>query len=71
MAAYHAAGAPLYEILAAGEWSSPAFLQYLDCWRLEVGSRTSNVPGCVPHGVYSQADTVIQAHVDENEDDES
>ena len=31
------AGAPLYEILAAGEWSSPAFLQYLDVKRLEVG----------------------------------
>ena len=29
------AGAPLYEILSAGEWSSPAFLQYLDYWRLE------------------------------------
>ena len=28
-------GAPLYVILAAGEWSSPAFLKYLDANRLE------------------------------------
>ena len=28
-------GAPLYEILQAGEWRSPAFLQYLDMHRLE------------------------------------
>ncbi len=28
------AGAPLYEILSASEWS-PAFMQYLDYWRLE------------------------------------
>ena len=28
-------GAPLWEILAAGEWSSPAFLQYLDLHRLD------------------------------------
>ena len=33
------AGAPLYEILAAGEWSSPAFLQYLDFWKLEASPR--------------------------------
>ena len=26
-------GAPLWEILAAGEWSSPAFLSYLDLHR--------------------------------------
>ena len=29
------AGAPLYEILPAGEWRSPAFVEYLDYWRLE------------------------------------
>ena len=29
------AGAPLYEILAAGEWRSPAFFAYIDYWRLE------------------------------------
>ena len=29
------AGATLAEILLAGEWSSPAFLQYLDMCRLE------------------------------------
>ena len=28
-------GAPLWEILAAGDWSSPAFMDYLDKWRLE------------------------------------
>ena len=28
-------GAPLYEILAAGEWRSPAFLEYLDKNQLE------------------------------------
>ena len=28
-------GAPLYEILAAGEWRSPAFLDYLDLHSLE------------------------------------
>ncbi len=29
------AGAPLWQILAAGKWKSPAFLQYLDMNRLE------------------------------------
>ena len=28
-------GAPLYEILQAGEWRSPAFLKYLDMETLE------------------------------------
>ena len=28
-------GAPLYEILKAGEWRSPAFLEYLDLEQLE------------------------------------
>lgn len=28
-------GASLYEILKAGEWSSPAFLNYLDLHELE------------------------------------
>ena len=27
--------APLWEILAAGEWRSPAFMKYLDLHRLE------------------------------------
>ena len=30
------AGAPLWKILAAGEWRSPAFLSYLDVHRLEI-----------------------------------
>jgi len=30
-----ASGAPLAEILAAGEWRSPAFLSYLDLQKLE------------------------------------
>jgi hypothetical protein len=29
------AGAPLWQILEAGEWRSPAFLKYLDLQRLE------------------------------------
>ena len=29
------AGAPLWQILEAGEWSSPAFLRYLDLHRLD------------------------------------
>jgi len=29
------AGAPLHEILAAGDWASPAFLVYLNKYRLE------------------------------------
>jgi len=29
------AGAPLWKILQAGEWRSPAFLKYLDLHRLE------------------------------------
>ena len=28
-------GAPLWQILAAGEWRSPAFMEYLDIHRLE------------------------------------
>jgi hypothetical protein len=28
-------GASLYEILAAGEWRSPAFMEYLDKYQLE------------------------------------
>ena len=34
--ALNCVGAPLWKILAAGEWRSPAFLQYLDVHRLEV-----------------------------------
>ena len=30
------AGAPLWKILAAGEWRSPAFLDYLDVHKMEV-----------------------------------
>ena len=29
------AGAPLWQILAAGEWRSPAFLEYMDLHRME------------------------------------
>ena len=29
------AGAPLWEILAAGEWRSPAFMDYLDVHKME------------------------------------
>jgi hypothetical protein len=29
------AGAPLHEILTAGDWASPAFLVYLNKYRLE------------------------------------
>ena len=29
------AGAPLWQILEAGEWRSPAFMKYLDAQRLE------------------------------------
>ena len=32
-----APGAPLWEILGAGEWRSPAFLQYLNVHELEEG----------------------------------
>ncbi len=28
-------GKPLYEILAAGEWRSPAFLSYMDLHKLD------------------------------------
>ena len=31
----YASGAPLWEILAAGEWSSPAFLKYVDLHGLD------------------------------------
>ena len=44
-------GAPLWQILQAGEWRSPAFLQYLDLHRLD-------------------RDLVVQAHLDEESDDE-
>ena len=30
-----AEGANLYEILSAGEWSSPAFMKYMDMYQLE------------------------------------
>jgi len=44
------AGAPLWKILEAGEWKSPAFMDYLDMHKLET-------------------DLVVQAHVDESEDE--
>ena len=44
-------GVPLYEILDAGGWKSPAFLKYLDTNRLE-------------------DDLVLQAHMDEETDEE-
>lgn len=31
----HLSGSPLWEILAAGDWRSPAFLTYLNTARLE------------------------------------
>ena len=31
-------GATLYQILKAGEWSSPAFLKYMDMVELEMGA---------------------------------
>ena len=34
-ASAYMAGAPLYEILSAGEWRSPAFMEYLDYMKLE------------------------------------
>ena len=45
-------GAPLYAILSAGEWKSPAFLEYLNIEELE-------------------REAVVQAHVDESDEDES
>ena len=45
-------GAPLWEILAAGEWRSPAFMKYLDLHRLET-------------------DVVVQAHMDESDDEDA
>ena len=45
-------GAPLWQILQAGEWRSPAFMQYLDMHRLD-------------------RDLVIQAHLDEESDEDS
>ena len=44
-------GASLYEILEAVEWSSPAFMKYLDYHQLE-------------------AEVVLQAHVDESDDED-
>ena len=44
-------GASLREILCAGEWRSPAFLEYLNLEKLE-------------------HDMVVQAHLDDSEDDE-
>ena len=32
---FSCSGAPLWEILEAGEWTSPAFLKYLDLHRLD------------------------------------
>ena len=43
-------GASLAEILAAGKWSSPAFLKYLDMLQLET-------------------DVVVEAHLDESDDE--
>ena len=31
----HVTGAPLWEILAAGEWRSPAFMSYIDMHALD------------------------------------
>ena len=67
-----ATGAPLWTILRAGEWRSPAFLTYLDL----------HLCACAPLRVFLalvsrgprgrlEKDVVIQAHVDESDESNS
>ena len=66
-----ATGADLYEILSAGGWRSPAFLQYLDTKELEVTPPIID-QGCLSLGsCLSQADAVVEAHMEESSGDEN
>jgi len=62
------AGAPLYEILAAGEWKSPAFLAYIDMHRHVLWPQ-------LVHGVAVlwagrlETDMVVEAHMNDSESD--
>jgi len=63
-------GAPLWEILAAGEWRSPAFLSYLDLHSLETElviqvALSTGLSGPRVCGV-----SALQAHCDESDGDE-
>ena len=59
------AGAPLWEILAAGQWRSPAFLRYLDLHKLEEDAVSQS------HTDRSEANAVVQAHMEESSDEEN
>ena len=63
------AGAPLYLILQAGEWASPAFLKYLDMWRLEARLPTAAVQRSTVLSML-QADAVLEAHMEDSDGEE-
>ena len=66
----YVAGAPLWQILAAGEWRSPAFLEYMDIHRLEndVVVQVSHVlPADIVECMLRQF--TFQAHADESGSD--
>ena len=61
-------GAPLWEFLSAGEWKSPAFLQYLDLHSYVSGAGRA----CGRHAhvicvCRLDSQVVMQAHVDESD----
>ena len=63
----YVAGAPLWKILAAGEWRSPAFLEYMDMNRLEndvVVQVSQLLPG--GHARVQLRRFAFQAHADES-----
>ena len=66
----YVAGAPLWKILAAGEWRSPAFLEYMDIHRLE-NDVVVQVSHLLPVGHESSAKRhfTFQAHADESGSD--
>ena len=66
----YVAGAPLWKILAAGEWRSPAFLEYMDIHRLEndvVVQVRHLLPADRCRGMLRQF--IFQAHADESGSD--
>ena len=63
--------APLYQILEAGEWKSPAFMDYLDLHRLE---RDAVVQALMlfEFGMFFKTHVfMMQAHMDESDDEDS
>ena len=61
-------GAPLRVILEAGEWKSPAFLEYLDIHKLETDLVVQVMVSVVRRCLFALA-SATEAHCDESDEE--